>query len=74
MNTFLRPARFLAFVAAMAGLAGPLQAATIVEYYNKDLDHYFMTGYAPEIQALDGGTQKGWTRTGYSFETFDAGA
>jgi hypothetical protein len=74
MNSILRPTRFLAFVAAMAGLAGPLQAATIVEFYNKDLDHYFITGYAPEIQALDGGVQKGWSRTGYSFETFDAGA
>jgi hypothetical protein len=73
MITLLRRVRSLAFAAALAGLSAPVCAGTIVEYYNKDLDHYFITGYAPEIQALDGGTLKGWARTGQSFQTFDAG-
>ena len=48
-----------------------LPAAELVEYYHKDLDHYFITRYAPEIQALDTGVHKGWTRTGLTFQTFD---
>ena len=74
MHKLLRPARFFAALAAMAGLAASAHAGTIVEYYHKDLDHYFVTGYAPEIQALDSGTLKGWARTGLSFETFESGA
>ncbi len=73
MPNVLRPLRSLAFVAAMAGLATPVHAGTIVEYYNQALDHYFVTGYAPEVQALDGGVHAGWTRTGLTFQTFDAG-
>jgi len=73
MHTILRPLRSLAFVAAMAGFAAPSHAGTIVEYYNQALDHYFVTGYAPEVQALDGGVHKGWARTGLTFQTFDAG-
>ena len=73
MLNFLRPLRSLAFVAAMTGLAAPVHAGTIVEYYNQALDHYFVTGYAPEVQALDGGVHKGWARTGLTFQTFDAG-
>ena len=59
MPNLLRPLRSLAFVAAMAGLGAPVHAGTIVEYYNEALDHYFVTGYAPEVQALDGGRAQG---------------
>lgn len=38
-----------------------------VEYYHADLDHYFITALAAEIQALDAGAFKGWARTGESF-------
>ncbi|HEX6138395.1 MAG TPA: hypothetical protein VF059_12100 [Casimicrobiaceae bacterium] len=37
----------------------------VVEYYDASLDHYFMTGSAAEIAALDGGAPAGWKRTGY---------
>jgi len=44
-----------------------------VEYYNVDLDHFFMTAQAFEQQFVDtGGAGPGWFRTGYSFRTFDA--
>lgn len=51
----------------------PAHAGTVVEYYNATLDHYFITNYAPEIQALDSGVQKGWARTGLSFQTYETG-
>ena len=37
----------------------------VVEYYDASLDHYFMTGSAAEIAALDSGAPAGWRRTGY---------
>lgn len=40
----------------------------VVEYYNRSLDHYFMTPLASEMAVLDSGAQKGWQRTGYSFK------
>lgn len=46
--------------------------ATVVEYYNAGLDHYFVTWIAGEIAALDAGTIKGWARTGKSFTTYAA--
>ena len=49
-------------------------AAELVEFYHKDLDHYFITGFANEIQALDTGVHKGWSRTGMTIQTIDAAA
>jgi hypothetical protein len=42
-------------------------AATVVEFYNEWLDHYFMADSANEVALLDGGGQGGWKRTGQSF-------
>jgi hypothetical protein len=39
----------------------------VVEYYNKALDHYFMSASQPDINALDSGRIFGWQRTGESF-------
>ena len=36
----------------------------VVEFYNADLDHYFITANPAEAAALDSGVLKGWTRTG----------
>ncbi|HUP90472.1 MAG TPA: hypothetical protein VM100_14030 [Longimicrobiales bacterium] len=45
--------------------------ATIVEYYNASLDHYFITWMPNEIAKLDAGTViKGWARTGKTFKTY----
>jgi hypothetical protein len=41
-----------------------------VEYYNVDLDHFFVTATAAEQADVDGGgAGPGWFRTGYSFNT-----
>ena len=39
----------------------------VIEYYNANLDHYFITQNLDEITALDAGTFAGWVRTGQSF-------
>ncbi len=48
---------------------GGTMRGMVVEYYNQQLDHYFMTWAAEEILLLDAGTAiKGWRRTGKAFE------
>lgn len=42
-------------------LAGP---AWLVEYHHVGLDHYFVTANPQEIDDLDRGVRRGWTRTG----------
>ncbi len=45
--------------------------ATVVEFYHRDLDHYFITWVPDEIAKLDAGTViKGWARTGETFNTY----
>ncbi len=49
---------------------GPVGLTTALEYYNPQLDHYFITWHPDEIAILDAGTTiKNWTRTGKSFLT-----
>ncbi len=47
--------------------ANPNGEATVVEFYNRDLDHYFMSANPAEINDLDTGVHPGWVRTGYRF-------
>ncbi|MEO6749028.1 MAG: hypothetical protein ABI294_05485 [Casimicrobiaceae bacterium] len=46
--------------------------AIVVEYYNKALDHYFMTQSPDEINDLDMGLFAGWQRTGLRFLAYTA--
>jgi len=42
----------------------------VVEFYNANLDHYFITADSNEVAALDSGNAgPGWARTGYSFKS-----
>jgi len=64
-----------AAVRAAAALPAPAApaAATVVEYYNAALDHYFITDGAGEIATLDAGvTIRGWVRTGQTFAVYTA--
>src|SRR5207248_683788 len=45
-------------------------SAQVVEYYNAELDHYFMTADTTEMGKLDSGETRGWGRTGFAFSTF----
>jgi hypothetical protein len=65
-----------ALVAATHG-RGVFQAFTdgsgpvdVVEYYNAQLDHYFMTASAGDTDILDRGVISGWVRTGETFQAF----
>jgi hypothetical protein len=49
------------------GSAGTPGTAVAVEYYNRTLDHYFLTISPAEINDLDAGTHPGWERTGLRF-------
>ena len=53
-------------------LLTPSRNATAVEYYDAQLDHYFMTADATEIAALDAGQFQGWVRTGQQFPVYVA--
>jgi len=45
-----------------------------VEFYNVDLDHFFLTSKLAEQAAVDnGGAGPGWFRTSHSFRTLPAG-
>jgi len=66
-------AAFAAFACATGAFAqGSL--VDVVEYYNATLDHYFISSLAGDINALDSGALKGWTRTGQVFKAYDAPA
>jgi hypothetical protein len=43
----------------------------VVEYYNRGLDHYFITSNPAEIRDLDAGVHPGWVRTGLRFLAYD---
>lgn len=51
----------------------PVTAPTtaVVEYFHAGMGHYFITGIAGEISALDGGAG-GWARTGRTFKAYAA--
>lgn len=52
----------------------PATIATVIEFYNQALDHYFITAIPQEISDLDNGVHKGWTRTGQTFNVYAPGS
>ena len=43
---------------------------TVIEFYNSNLDHYFITANASESAAIDNGSAgPGWSRTGNTFKS-----
>ena len=66
------PRIFLCSLLSGAATLAAAQAVTVVEYYNKSLDAYFMTGRVAEQTALD--TVADFQRTGMSFQAVAAAA
>ena len=60
-------------VVALTGAVASAQAVTVVEYYNRTLDAYFMTGRSNE-QALLDGLPADFARTGMEFTAVSASA
>jgi len=58
---------------ALVLVASTVQSKDLIEFYHRELDHYFLTGDRNEITALDTGVHPGWARTGYGFQVLDAG-
>jgi hypothetical protein len=54
----------------LATSAPELKEVDVDEFYNAQLDHYFITANAVEKQMLDDGVQPGWVRTGESFKAY----
>ena len=52
---------------AGASATAPPLPITIVEYVDPARGHYFISGLAPDIDALDSGRIPGWQRTGQTF-------
>ena len=65
MKKYFKPLAVL-LAASPAAFAAPPETA-VVEFYNQDLDHYFMTATSSEALFVDSGTAGNWMRTGRSF-------
>ena len=52
--------------------AGSSAQSVAVEFYNRGLDHHFITIAAQEIADLDAGVHPGWERTGLLFMAYNA--
>lgn len=50
----------------------PKNRVPVVEFYHRELNHYFMTADPVEIDMLDTGGHAGWERTGLRFFAHDA--
>jgi len=61
--------RWNAMLARIAPAAETPADATVAEFYNSTLDHYFVTADPAEAAAIDSGAAgAGWTRTGQSWK------
>ncbi len=55
---------------AAAAVASVTPTGNVVEFYNTNLDHYFISADSNEAMAIDGGSAgPGWIRTGNSFKS-----
>ena len=62
----------MAFIAALCSVQAFAQSVTVVEFYNKSIDAYFITGRLAEQQSLDALSE--FRRTGMSFDAVSASA
>lgn len=72
-----KPCRTAMFAAALAVTLWALAAvaaeptATVIEFYNASLDHYFITAFPEEVAMLDQGVVvPGWKRTGVTWHAW----
>jgi hypothetical protein len=61
-------------VTLLAGLGcawgAAAQTVNVIEFYNANLDHYFVSALQPDVDALDAGRFAGWVRTGQVFKAY----
>ncbi|MEO8536444.1 MAG: serine protease, partial [Betaproteobacteria bacterium] len=51
---------------------GPADQQVAIEFYNRSLDHFFITTSAAEAADLDSGVHAGWERTGLRFLAYSS--
>ena len=51
--------------------ANPGGQVAATEFYNRTLDHYFLSTNPAEIASLDSGATRGWDRTGFRFLVYN---
>jgi hypothetical protein len=51
--------------------SNPIGLVAATEFYNRTLDHYFISTNPVEINSLDSGATIGWVRTGLRFLVYD---
>jgi uncharacterized protein (DUF1800 family) len=73
--------RAVTFVAALAAMLSAFRVfaieptATVIEFYNASLRHYFITAFPEEAAMLDQGViVPGWTRTGVTWQAWASAA
>ena len=72
--SFVLSVAFAALTSVVATAAIPPEVQVeVVEFYHKDLDHYFVTTNPQEISDLDTGVHQGWARTGFKFPSVKIG-
>jgi hypothetical protein len=60
---------------AASAFPSPASPVAVVEYYNVDLHHYFLTAHPDEMRDIAAGLAgPGWTRTGWAFSAYPAGS
>ena len=59
----------LTLIASATGAYAQAGLVDVVEYYNADLDHFFITATPAEQAAVDAGAAGAWHRTGNTFAT-----
>jgi uncharacterized protein (DUF1800 family) len=61
----------LAAILATFNVSAVEPTATVIEFYNASLNHYFITAFPEEAAMLDQGTTvPGWTRTGVTWQAW----
>jgi serine protease len=74
MGTSPPPRAIIAVMALPTSAPPPPTSASVIEFYNAGLDHYFITAIPQEISDLDTGVHAGWARTGQSFNAYGVGS
>jgi hypothetical protein len=73
IRLFLAASIACAWGTAPALIPPPASPIPVIEYYNVDLHHYFLTAHPDEMAAIEAGSAgPGWTRTGWSFVAYPA--
>ncbi len=66
-------ARVLGLSAALSAGFACAQTVDVIEFYNTNLNHYFVTADAAEAEAIDAGAAgAGWVRTGQIFAAYNS--